>query len=187
FDINILIDASRNPIFPGDSITFFATVEDHGANPVYEWRVNNEVVQSGPDSIYFTSSIYADAVITCSLISHESCADPNPALSNEYYVKVESPVVFFPNSFKPSSTRGNNIFKAVTSLTYIPSYNLTIYNRWGQKIFSTNNVTEGWDGKINGEFAPAGVYVWVVNYSYSKDLNSGGTEIKDKGTVTLIE
>ncbi|MBE9481901.1 MAG: gliding motility-associated C-terminal domain-containing protein [Bacteroidetes bacterium] len=71
-------------------------------------------------------------------------------------------------------------------MVYNKCYNLTIYNRWRQKIFSTNNVTEGWDGKINGEFAPAGVYVWVVNYSYSKDLNSGDTEIKDKGTITLL-
>ena len=55
-----------------------------------------------------------------------------------------------------------------------------IYNRWGQLIFETNDINEGWDGTKNGNPCNIGVYVWAIYYE------GGEGEITNKGTVTLV-
>jgi len=56
-------------------------------------------------------------------------------------------------------------------------FSMVIYNRWGQLIFETTNPAEGWDGKNT----PAGVYSWVISYSYMV-----GKVVKMRGSVMLI-
>jgi gliding motility-associated-like protein len=58
---------------------------------------------------------------------------------------------------------------------------LTIFNRWGEKVFDSNNQWQGWDGNYRGIESPAGVYTYYVEATY---LN-GKTKEK-KGTVTII-
>lgn len=83
-------------------------------------------------------------------------------------VELEFPNVFTPNgdgfndSFIPVQI--NNIFEPV----------LTIYNRWGDKIAEVTDLSQGWDGTVNGRKASSGVYFWTVNYtsvSISETLN----------------
>ncbi len=59
-------------------------------------------------------------------------------------------------------------------------YHLTIYNRWGQKVFETNEYSKGWDGRINGVEQDQGVYVWLCEYS------KNGVHKEHKGIVTLL-
>jgi gliding motility-associated-like protein len=59
---------------------------------------------------------------------------------------------------------------------------LLIFNRWGQVIFESNSQENGWDGTMkNGDFAPAGVYSWVIEY-----YDFLGRKHKQQGTVTLL-
>ena len=57
----------------------------------------------------------------------------------------------------------------------------TIYNRWGQIVFTTNQDRQGWNGIYNGMPQGSSVFVWVVS---AEDYN--GLQYFDKGTVTLI-
>jgi gliding motility-associated-like protein len=61
------------------------------------------------------------------------------------------------------------------------NYIFQIYDRWGKLLFKSTDFNEGWDGKVNGNEAPQGVYLW--RYSYN---NSEGKTLEDKGTVMLI-
>jgi gliding motility-associated-like protein len=63
----------------------------------------------------------------------------------------------------------------------ITKYNFQIFDRWGQRIFDTNDIEEAWDGKSNGQYCPAGVYVWEIFYEDSKK-----TKVTNKGTVMLL-
>ncbi|MBK6381953.1 MAG: gliding motility-associated C-terminal domain-containing protein [Chitinophagaceae bacterium] len=64
----------------------------------------------------------------------------------------------------------------------IKSYNyFRVFNRWGQLIFSTPRLHDGWDGKISGREQPAGVYVWMI-----EGITKDNKVITKKGTVTLI-
>lgn len=41
---------------------------------------------------------------------------------------------------------------------------MEIYDRWGQWLFSTNDINKGWDGRVKGEFAKEGAYVYKLRY-----------------------
>ncbi|MEN8225784.1 MAG: gliding motility-associated C-terminal domain-containing protein [Bacteroidota bacterium] len=90
-------------------------------------------------------------------------------------------LIWFPNSFTPNGDGLNDEFKPVYDHIY--QYQLNIFNRWGEIIFETNNIGEGWDGNINGSKAPVGVYVFVVNYIDNQD----GSNRTIKGSVSVLK
>ena len=69
--------------------------------------------------------------------------------------------LYVPNAFTPNSNGTNDIFRPLLTG---PSakYHFTIYNRWGQLIFSTSNPQEGWNGIFHGQVQPNGVYIYLV-------------------------
>jgi len=95
---------------------------------------------------------------------------------------IEIPI---PNAFRPgSSIIDNQIFKPNFGPIVPLSYQLQIYNRWGTLVFETTEYQRGWDGRYNGQDAPAGVYVWILRYS--NEGESAPFEQTKKGTVTLV-
>jgi len=86
---------------------------------------------------------------------------------------------FVPNSFTPNGDGLNDVFKAYG--TGLLDFELIISNRWGEHVFSTKNIDEGWDGTVNSEPAPPDVYVYLINYTD----NMGRTKVK-AGVVSLI-
>lgn len=84
------------------------------------------------------------------------------------------PSIFSPNGdgFNDKLfVRGNGIKEMV----------FTIFNRWGEKVFETNDINEGWDGTVKGKPADPSVFVYTLKGKYLND-----SEIKMKGNVTLI-
>jgi gliding motility-associated-like protein len=94
-------------------------------------------------------------------------------------IKVyKGPTVYVPNAFAPNGK--NKIFRPV--LVGIKElHNFSIFNRWGQMIFTTKEPGKGWDGTIGGNVQPANTYVWILQ---ATDFT--GKIIVQKGTVTLI-
>jgi len=83
-----------------------------------------------------------------------------------------------PNAFSPLSGNENNRFY-LKEINVIASFDMYIYNRWGELMYKTNKpgYANGWDGTFNGEDCPVGAYVWVLM------LNG---EMKEKGNVVLV-
>ena len=72
--------------------------------------------------------------------------------------------IYLPNAFTPNGDRLNDVFRAVTAAG-IQLIHFDIYNRWGQRVFSTDDYTKGWDGKMNQtEDAPVGTYYYQFIY-----------------------
>jgi len=90
---------------------------------------------------------------------------------------------FLPNAFTPNGDGTNEFFMGTGYTRYVSSFDMQIFNRWGELVFETQDINEAWDGTSmrNGRPSPAGVYLYVVNLT---GLN--GTE-KKTGYVTLIE
>ena len=57
-----------------------------------------------------------------------------------------------------------------------------VFNRWGQMVFDSKGWRDKWDGKINGQLQPSGVYVWMLSYTH-RDTKK---QVFQKGTVMLI-
>ncbi len=88
--------------------------------------------------------------------------------------------IWIPGAFTPNGDGRNDIFK-VTEAGRLRSFRLTVYNRWGEKLFSSTDPSWGWDGKYRGVLSDNGVYVWICSYQF----RDGVQQVK-KGTVTLI-
>jgi len=86
----------------------------------------------------------------------------------------------FPNAFAPNSTPPNHEFKAVGE--FFGKYNMQIYNRWGELLFETQNINEGWNGTYNGQLVQQGSYVYKVSM-----VDLGGRRFSQSGTVLLIK
>ncbi|MCD4773275.1 MAG: choice-of-anchor L domain-containing protein [Bacteroidales bacterium] len=89
------------------------------------------------------------------------------------------PRIYMPNAFVPNSIGENKTFDMIG--IGIEEVSMSIFNRWGERIFYTNRLGEGWDGKINGNDAPMGTYIYYVTYK-----NNLGQSDELYGTVTLI-
>lgn len=84
-----------------------------------------------------------------------------------------------PNAFSPNGDHRNDVFKIPASTPQQIKY-FAIYNRYGQKVFSSNSGDKGWDGTFNGILQPAGTYVWKIEYVNNLNNRSdvaGGTVI----------
>ncbi|MFT5778898.1 MAG: gliding motility-associated-like protein [Crocinitomicaceae bacterium] len=70
--------------------------------------------------------------------------------------------LWVPNSFTPDADEFNNSFKPVVSDVDAQSYDLFIFNRWGEVIFESHDPEIGWDGTYHGELVISGIYVWKI-------------------------
>jgi gliding motility-associated-like protein len=91
----------------------------------------------------------------------------------------DSIIVYIPNIFSPNADGINDVFLFYANGVKEVYY--TIYNRWGEKVFESRDITVGWDGTYKGKLAPEGVYVYYIQFTF---LNF--TQEKRKGSVTLV-
>ncbi|MBS1496897.1 MAG: gliding motility-associated C-terminal domain-containing protein [Bacteroidetes bacterium] len=104
------------------------------------------------------------------------------SISDTTFVKVEEcPTYFYiPNAFTPNNDGLNDIFKPIITGT-LAEYHFEIYNRFGQKIFATKKINEGWNGTIKGISQNTGIYIWLCTYKFrNKQV------VFKKGTILLI-
>ena len=131
-------------------------------------------------------------------LSNNNISDPiaSPEISTKYYVigttsagctSTDSIDIIFspesyidiPNAFTPGN--GPNSKLKVTHNGLVSLKSFSIYNRWGNKVFETTDIDEGWNGDYKGEPQPLGVYVYIVE-SYT----ATGRTFNKHGNVTLI-
>ncbi len=90
------------------------------------------------------------------------------------------PDVYVPSAFSPNKDGNNDNFKPI-ALGIKSIENFSIFNRWGQKMFSTSRIGAGWDGTFKGVKQEAGTFVWTVSATDYKNK-----KIARKGSVILI-
>ncbi|MDD4604238.1 MAG: gliding motility-associated C-terminal domain-containing protein [Bacteroidales bacterium] len=103
--------------------------------------------------------------------------------TDSVFVKVFK--YYIPNAFTPNGDGLNDEFK-VEGLYRNVKFTITIFDRWGQQIFVSEDIDNGWDGTYRGQNCPSGAYVWKVNVNFiGQDIITQG-DIVFKGTVTLV-
>lgn len=73
--------------------------------------------------------------------------------------------VIIPNSFTPNDDGTNDVFTPVIYDENMEQYELQVYNSWGELLFETDDMNQGWDGKSNGVVLPQGVYNYRIVYN----------------------
>ncbi len=89
-----------------------------------------------------------------------------------------SPAVYVPDAFSPNGDSQNDFFELKGR--FIKEINLSVFNRWGEPVFHSTDMTKQWDGKVNGGDAPVGTYAYTLEVTGQK-----GEVLKQKGTITL--
>jgi gliding motility-associated-like protein len=87
--------------------------------------------------------------------------------------------VFVPNAFSPNNDQVNDIL-------YIQSYLVkdlyfVIFDRWGEKVFETTDVSKGWDGRYKGKLLDPAVFVYYMKATCMNDV-----VFEKKGNITLL-
>lgn len=89
------------------------------------------------------------------------------------------PLLWIPNAFVPKGI--NTKFQCVGM--NIKNFSMVIFNRWGEKVFMSDSLDSGWDGKFKNQICEQGIYIYLVSYSGM----GSDREIKtEKGIVELI-
>lgn len=156
---------------------------------IYEvCRLNNGVETSlgstMPDQRFITDMIPVDArdEIACYVVKahHTNTSGGDPRIARSNVICVEQNIeIYIPNAFVPEGT--NNIFIPQFLNRPQSGYQFSVFNRWGNKVFETNDPDLGWDGSRQGDRCQSGVYMYLIHFPQP----DGGVEIVS-GDVTLI-
>ena len=133
--------------------------------------------QDGSSQQYYTVT-YEDAVQN-SLYFVEvfdgNCYNRDSTLVEVFDIKV--PILITPNG-----DGINDLFLPADEWVGIKEHTMVVFNRWGQKIWQSNDFPSGWDGRsILGGKAPDGTYFWVLSVSYGQ-----GVRKVFKGSLTIL-
>ncbi|MEO5998361.1 MAG: gliding motility-associated C-terminal domain-containing protein [Chitinophagaceae bacterium] len=100
--------------------------------------------------------------------------------TDEVIVSTGACKLMIPNAFAPGKGP-NNTFRVLNAVD-LKDFNLRVFNRWGQQVYSSFKATDGWDGRYKGIDQPSEAYIYTLSYT---DAGSG-KKISQKGIVMLV-
>ena len=143
------------------------------SNLAYEWSdgsTDSELVVDSAGTYQLTLSNDCESITQTFAVNYENNTNESP--------------IYIPNAFSPNGDGYNDVFKVFpSSEVSIESFDYYIFDRWGNHLYDTHNVDEGWDGRINGKMFNPGVYVYYIR----AEIMSCGRRVEffKKGDVTI--
>ncbi len=113
------------------------------------------------------------------------CGSQKTESSVKMEVNGQTSFLYMPNVFSPNSDGVNDQFRAFSDLSVdVKNYSLEVFDRWGNKVYTTNDMYAGWNGKKGGKRINPGVFIYQV----SATIESCGRtiEVFESGDVTLL-
>ncbi len=142
----------------------------------YDWKFPN-----GSNSNKDTPSIIINDLlkgkIYFKITNQFGCVDSS---DRDIYVYPNNFNVFIPSAFSINQDLLNDEFKPV-GLGATRDYKMSIFNRWGEEIFTTTDPSKGWDGTYQNDFVMEGVYSYLIEFKFID-----GKAYKYTGTLTVL-
>lgn len=142
---------------PGTNAVFFNWFPNSGINDV---AISNPRFNPAVDTRYFVTAK----------------TDFGCAITDSFDIRVQETVLDMANAFNPNYEEYKVSIRGIATIE-----SFEIYNRWGQKVFETKDIRQGWNGTFNGTAQPAGVYVYQI-----KATTKEGKSFRKSGNVTLL-
>lgn len=153
----------------------FTDLSSGGTNCVFYFgdgdSVNTCNFGNLPHTYPATGTYTAMMVVT----NAQGCADT-------FYLTViveQETMIYLPNAFTPNSNGLNESFLAYG--TNVDDFNMMIFDRWGNLLFESDDISKGWDGTSHSQFCQQDVYAWRITYADKR-----GKKYQRVGHVTLI-
>lgn len=145
------------------------------------WTINGSSFENAASSFDYALP-FVDGTYSIQLVSSTDlgCTDSLTLTATV----MNNIAVYIPNSFTPDGQAFNNTFFPVFSTGFTPkNYSLTIFNRWGEEIFSSQDPKAYWDGAMSeGTDCPDGIYNYLLEY---QEIDKGEVQ-KILGFVHLL-
>jgi gliding motility-associated-like protein len=143
----------------------------------YEWSpassLNNATVANPVARPHETTTYVVKAYNSIGCFSEDSV--------KVLFNKTGSAEIYFPNAFSPNGDGKNDVFRVISTGANTLTV-FSVYNRWGELIFTTNDISRGWDGTFKGILQEPGAYYWFV-----KAWNQCDGDLFKKGSVILVK
>lgn len=174
--VNQPFDLSRSPlsdtsIYLGEKVQLIVLTT--AGNVSYSWSPNNNIscLNCNDPWVAPTKSV------TYTVETKNDCFDFtenfNVEVIRDFYLEA-------PSAFTPNGDSNNDLFKFEEK--NVKNFDLKIFNRWGEIVFSTNDVNQGWDGNVNGHAQNIDTYVYSV-----KAETIHGYKFEKKGEFLLLK
>ena len=154
------------------------TNTSRGQYTVSEWAMGSiaRMYETNPVYMFQTSGEYTVKLIVTNENSPLGCQ----SVDSSFTITVTEAEIGFPDAFTPNGDGVNDKF--LPAYKSIKKYKISIMNRWGKEVYKGSSPSECWDGKVNGQEAPAGTYFYIVDAeAYDKNVT-----FHKKGCVTLL-
>jgi gliding motility-associated-like protein len=141
------------------------------------WDINNNgTIDYTTQNSSYSFSVPVNYPIALITASDEGCLDTIIQAINVPDIVL---TVYIPNAFSPNDDGLDDMYY-VFGKCFV-EINFSVYDRWGEKVFQTNDINHGWDGRYKGKMENAGVFM----YYFDGKLITGET-IKQNGNITLM-
>jgi len=173
---------SWSPIAPNVGNTTVQFINYSLGAVSYDWTIMDMYYLNASDPVFTFPNEAPGEYNVCLLVTNaDGCTD----LSCGTVVVNDQFNIFVPNCFTPNTDGRNELFKpSIRGESLIQTYEFKIFNRWGDVLFETNDINEGWYGEVDGGeyFAIDAVYSWLVKIL----PNNGQEPFEQTGHVTVI-
>ena len=185
---------SLTETYNGEDYTFQEKVTIHALPPVdlgedislFSGSTATLSAPEGYDEYLWSTGATSSSITVDSKGTYWVRVKDNKCCINTDTIEVSIYNYYVPNAFTPDGDGTNDVFKAVGGLSIGIQFRMYIYNRWGQLVFSSDNILNGWDGKLNGSYCSSDVYAWVIYISFSSESIIQRDDFVMRGTVTLL-
>lgn len=155
-------------------VNFYAQPQE---NTSYNWFEQNNLVSN---EINWQTTLLLDTTVFCLTAINDvtQCKDT----SCDTLIIEDRLTVYVPNAFTPNKDGLNELFVPIIGGSRPATYYFAVFDRWGELIFESTKIGEGWDGTFKNTQSPNGVYSYRI---YVKEV---GTALSQEhiGSVTLI-
>lgn len=168
FKAPVLHIASADTICFGNPVV----LSSNGTFRDYEWNTGSNM-----------SSIYVSepGIYWLKVVDFNGCMASDQVVMEPCLIEV-----LVPNAFTPNGDGLNDTFKPIFRGFEPTNYRMDIFSKWGQHIFSTGNLSEGWDGTINGHLVGNDTFTYVISYEVPSFVLRKGLSSPISGRVTVI-
>ena len=168
--ISIAINSNPDTIRKGESTTLTAT-----GGGKYRWTPSASLSCSSCANTVATPTLTTTYCVV--VTDGNSCSD---SACITITVELSCGTIFIPNAFSPNDDGENDVLSIMGNCIKVLDF--TIYDRWGEKVFETKDVFNGWDGSYKHKPLSSGMFVY-----YMEAVLSNGEKINKRGNITLVK
>ena len=172
---SLLVWADDSVIFAGKSTALHVSQIPHG---IYWWSPSTMV--DNPSSSDPIATLDEATVFVVTVTDSIGCTYSDSVSVNCINVNCGKPNIFIPNAFTPNGDGKND--RLCISGEWVDEFHISIFTRWGEKVYESDDMTECWDGRFRNDPCMPGVYVY-----HCRIKCADGQESQFKGDVTIIK